>query len=87
MSDPVYSGTQGRYRLSVINRDYETQEGTFTGPESAILEAVLRSFKVVWIDGYDWSNYFKAMESEQDVRDFMERYGMGIGHESLKVSQ
>lgn len=66
----VFFNNVGKYRLSVINRKWDTIEGTINGQESMIYDT--SSKKICLMTDSDYSKQFADLTDENDVKSFLE---------------
>lgn len=68
----------GNFGLSVIGRYHWTSEGVYRAPESAILKltegGLPESGPILFIDGCDWADAFANFKTEEDVKDFLDKW-------------
>ena len=62
----------GNYRMTVIERSYETYEGVSKGKESMIYN--LETLKIELIEGFDLSYDFEKCKRDEDVLELVEKY-------------
>ena len=67
MSDSIYYKKIGKYTLSCIEREWHTQEGTFSGIESAIFN----DKKIALMIDCNLMEEFEKMGTEADVENFI----------------
>ena len=76
MSKSIYFKKIGKYTLSCIERDWHTQEGTFSGIESAIfVQEENEKYKrpVLMVD-WNLQEEFEKMKTEADVLNSINDY-------------